>query len=724
MSNRVYCDVVVVGAGPGGSAAAYWLARAGANVILVDKADFPRNKPCGDGLTPRAVDLLESMGMAEFAKQRGRAFTSVRVSSHDSRQAPPYILRSDRDGHLRRGLVIPRFELDNALRQQAISAGARFLAGFTALEPHHQCGRVAGVYGRHAAGSLAIEASLMIIATGANRKLMEACGLVNDVRPGGLALRTYISGLRDLDETLEVYLDQELLPGYAWVFPTGNETANVGVGITLDGASTAETSRRLRTAFGRLLRNPRLATGHILGRPQGYPIYTDFPAVPVQATGVLVVGETAGLVDPLTGEGIAFALESGQLAAEVACEALACGDVSTRRLSAYEETLRERHGRYFEKACELLARLNHPLVLNAFSQYAQTDSRIREAMRTAIVDEQPQNSISLLSDVLRNSDGAVLAKALYTLNAYKPWLDQCRNYMLTNVRQDTPSSAIVEMLERGKMFRALSVFLGCQAAGGDPAQVLAGAAGIELVHAASLIHDDIMDNAVVRRGLPALYTTLGVSRAIVCGDYLIAKSFRLLAESRTRNPAARVVEAFVIGAESGVLTCVGQFQDVGAWGEMTLDEGAYDQLIIRKTVAAIAGALKAGAALVGGNESLLQALGRYGEYIGRAFQIRDDVLEFTAATDGHILERRLSLPLIHAFRQADEDGRKVIQRFLNEQAVPDDDIVHLVNSTGALVRAQGMAQELADEAVRQARDIPPIAEALEAFAYYAVMREG
>ena len=717
------CDVAVVGAGPGGSAAAYWLARAGADALLVDKAHFPRSKPCGDGLTPRAVGLLESMGLGDSILKRGWTFAGVRIFAHD-RRSSLVNLRAGDDGQPRQGLVIPRRDLDDALRQQAVSAGARFLPGFTALAPHRRRGRLAGLQGRYDKRPLTIEAQLIVVATGANRTLVRALGLSDEDRLRALALRAYVAGLQGLDDYIEIYLDRESLPGYAWVFPTGDGTANVGAGIRLNDVTTADGGRQLRATFDRLLRSSRLAGGQLLGRPQGFPLRTDFPAIPTYASGVLVVGEAAGLVNPLTGEGIALALESGQLAAEVASEALLSGDFSSDRLRRYDDVLRERYAGYFEDARELMARLAHPKVLEAVIQYSRTDGRIREALTTAIVDEQPRDGIVLLGEVLRSNDGHSPARSLFIINAYRPLLDRCRAYMLAQVGLDTPSSSVLEMIERGKMLRALLVFLGCQAAGGDPMQVLTGAAGIELVHAASLVHDDIMDSADTRRGLPALYTTLGTPRAIVCGDYLIAKAFRLLAESRTTSPAAQVVEAFVIGAESGVRTCAGQFQDVGSWTDETLDEETYDQLIAGKTAAAIAGALMAGAALTGGDRSLLEALSRYGECVGRAFQIRDDVLDFTnVSVNGCSVDRRLTLPLIYAFQHSDDCGRELIRRFLDGQEVAGSEMAKLLQATGSLAYAEAVAGSLVEEAIQLARAVPQIHEVLEAFARYVVLRD-
>jgi len=717
------CDVVVVGAGPGGSAAAYWLARAGANVLLVDKAHFPRSKPCGDGLTPRAVELLSSMGLTDFLLKRGWVFTKVCIFTPGGHPSH-FSLRAGDDGQPRRGVVIPRRDLDDALRQQAISAGARFLPGFTALAPYHCKARLAGLHGHYNKRPMTLEARLTVIATGANRRLMRALGLLDEDWLRALALRTYMAGLQGFDDCVEIYLDWELLPGYAWVFPTGGGMANVGAGIKLYGMTTVEGNRQLRAAFDRLLRSSRLAGGRLLGRPQGFPLRTDFPAIPTYASGMLVVGEAAGLVNPLTGEGIALALESGKLAAEVAIEALLSGDLSRARLRRYGDILRERYAGYFEDARELMARLSHPKVLEAVIHHSRTDDRVREALTTAIVDERPRDSVALLKEVLRSDDGHSPARSLFIISAYRPLLDRCRAYMLAQVSLDTPSSFVLKMIGRGKMLRALLVFLGCQAAGGDPMQVLAGAAGIELVHAASLIHDDIMDGATIRRGLPALYTMLGTSRAIVCGDYLIAKAFRLLAESRTTSPPAQVVEAFIIGAESGIRTCAGQFQDVGIWTEETLNEEMYTRLIADKTAAAIAGALMAGAALAGGDRSLLESLSCYGEYVGRAFQIKDDILDLAnASINGCCMDRRPSLPLIHAFQHSDDCGRELIRRFLDKQEVSGDEIAKLLKATGSLSYAEAVARSLVEEAIQLARAIPQIHEVLEAFARYTILRD-
>jgi geranylgeranyl reductase family protein len=720
------CDVLVVGAGPGGSTAAFELARSGADVLLVDKAHFPREKPCGDGLTPHAVDLLTSMGLTSVL-ERGRAFDGVRAFGPDGDAT--WIDLSADGGPARTGLVVPRHDLDDALRQRAVAMGASFCPGFTVQAPCWRGERLVGLRGRRDGHPFAVAARLVIVATGASRSLLRALELWPSDRLRALAMRSYVTGLHNLGSGVEVHLDREILPGYAWVFPVSDTTANVGVGLRLVGDMTpAEGNRRLQAAFDRFLHSERLSSGQLAHRPRGFPLRTDFPAVPTSAPGVLVVGETAGLVNPLTGEGIAWAVESGKLAAEVAAEALSAGDVSAECVGRYSDRLRKQHAGFFEQAREMVARLAYPQVGEALTRYAQSSDRVREALVAAIVRRKPQEGIAALGRVLQRDGMPSLAKSLFALGAYRPLLDRCRAYMLAEVREDAPAASIAAMVGpgRGKMLRALLVFLGCETAGGDPERVVSGAAGIELVHAASLVHDDIMDRAEMRRGLPALHVTQGTSRAIVSGDYLIAKAFRLLAASRAENPPTSVVEAFIVGAESGIRACAGQFRDVGDWTEEMLTETTYNQLIADKTAGVIAGALAAGATLAGGDDALIEDLSRYGETVGRAFQIRDDLIEFEdLLADGGAgdVDRRPMLPLIYAFRHADQEGQELVWRFLDGRDVEVNALLELLQATEALGYVRSEAEMLMERALRVARRVPHIAGVLEAFARYAVLRD-
>jgi geranylgeranyl pyrophosphate synthase len=157
---------------------------------------------------------------------------------------------------------------------------------------------------------------------------------------------------------------------------------------------------------------------------------------------------------------------------------------------------------------------------------------------------------------------------------------------------------------------------------------------------------------------------------------------------------------------------------------MLLDEETYNWLIANKTAAVTAGALMAGAALAGGDASLLEMLARYGKCVGRAFQIRDDVLEFAnVSTNGCSMDRRPTLPLIHAFQHSDSRGRELIRRFLDRQEVASSEIIGLLQATGSLAYAETVAGSLEEEAIQLTEAIPQVREVLQAFARYTVVRE-
>ncbi|HVQ76833.1 MAG TPA: NAD(P)/FAD-dependent oxidoreductase [Candidatus Binatia bacterium] len=380
MSRR---DVVVVGAGPGGAAAAHYLACRGADVLLVDRAHFPRDKACGDGLTPRAVAVLADMGLLPTLQAAGRQIEEVEIVAPGggaTRSAIPS--GGGAPGH---ALVVPRLLLDETLRARAVASGAAWRGGLEVLGVAPDGDGVV-VAGRDRDGAVSFGARIAVIATGASTGLLRRIGLLE--RPPAMltAARTYFDGIDGLVNRLQLRFDGVQLPGYGWVFPVSPTAANVGAGSFAASRWWRRRRTTARSAFDAFTGTPAmralLAGAHMTAPVRGYPLRVDFATARTVGERVLLVGEAAGLVNPLTGEGIDYALESGRLAGEHLADLLAAGDLSARALARYDAELRARFQSLFVFCHSVRRWLVHRVPLDALVGTA----RRRAAVRAALVE--------------------------------------------------------------------------------------------------------------------------------------------------------------------------------------------------------------------------------------------------------------------------------------------------------------------------------------------------
>ncbi len=362
-------EVVIVGAGPAGSALATLLVARGHDVLLLDRAIFPRDKTCGDGLTPHAIPILERLGLLPRLRATGGCvIRGARLTAADG--ATWHMRFADYDlGLPDFGLVIPRRELDELLRGRAVEMGARFLPAVDVTQPLHGPANrrgqraVVGVRGQQPDGALTVRARLTVLATGAAIGLLRRFGLLQTMPPGINAVRGYFAGVADLADTFDFYFERDLAPGYAWIFPLGDDRANIGVGMLRHGRNGQAADLRARLAAF-MQRQPRLRHATPLGPLKGYPIRIDFPTCPVIGDGFLVIGEAAGLVNPVTGEGIDLALESAELAAEAIHAALKADDTTAHGLRSYERALHRRYASFFRGVRVLLRLATGPTALS------------------------------------------------------------------------------------------------------------------------------------------------------------------------------------------------------------------------------------------------------------------------------------------------------------------------------------------------------------------------
>lgn len=312
------CDVLVVGAGPAGSACALTLARAGRQVALVDAQAFPRDKVCGDGLVPDTHAALKSLGLldAVLAKAKVAAFAHCVAPSGSAIDVPGALA------------VLPRRELDAILCAAAVDAGALMAAPVRFDAPlRHAAGRVTGALLSQGGQTRAVAARWVVLATGAAPAALLAAGVCERRTPSSMALRAYVrhEGLVASLNGLHFVWHTQLHGGYGWIFPGPDHTYNIGVGVTSAEREEADAKgkrpRNLRSLFQAFVQVDPLARqlwseGKHLGELKGAPLRCNLDGARWTHPGLLVVGDAVGATYSFTGEGIGKAMETGIAAAE------------------------------------------------------------------------------------------------------------------------------------------------------------------------------------------------------------------------------------------------------------------------------------------------------------------------------------------------------------------------------------------------------------------------
>ena len=375
-------DVIVVGAGPAGSAAAYHLAQAGLDVLVLEKTTFPREKVCGDGLTPRAVHSLIAMGVSTDEKDGWIRNKGLRVIGGGLRLELPWPELASWPDY---GLVRPRLDFDETLVRHAEKAGARLREQVTVTGPVlDRTGRVVGVEARTADGPATFSAPLVLAADGVSGRLALSLGIAKrDDRPMGVAVRRYYTSPRTHDDHLESWLelwdgpmgadDAKLLPGYGWIFGMGDGTVNVGLGVLNSSASFQRTD--YRTMLTRWLDATPEAWGlrevNATGPIRGAGLPMGFNRTPHYTRGLLLVGDTGGSVNPFNGEGIPYAMESGKLAAQAAVQALGrpSGPQRERALASYPAAMAAEWGAYYRLGGVFVKLIGQPAVMRACTRH-------------------------------------------------------------------------------------------------------------------------------------------------------------------------------------------------------------------------------------------------------------------------------------------------------------------------------------------------------------------
>jgi geranylgeranyl reductase family protein len=373
-------DVIVVGAGPAGSTTAYYLAQAGLDVLLLEKTRFPREKVCGDGLTPRGVKALVAMGISVSEQDGWVRNKGLRVIGAGKRLELPWPELSSYPGY---GLVRPRTDLDQMLARRAEHAGARLLEGVTVTGPvrHERTGRITGVVAKDANGERTYRARVIVAADGNSSRLSVAMGLrKRDDRPLGVAVRTYYQSPRHDDDYLESWLDlwdgDRLLPGYGWIFGMGDGTSNVGLGLLNTSAAFGNTDYHalLRKWLAGMPAEWGFTEENRTQPIRGAALPMGFNRTPHYYQGLLLVGDAGGMVNPFNGEGIAYAMESGEILARTIAQAVArARRAETERvLAGYPRALRDAYGGYYSAGRAFVKAIGQPTLMRFATKHAMS----------------------------------------------------------------------------------------------------------------------------------------------------------------------------------------------------------------------------------------------------------------------------------------------------------------------------------------------------------------
>lgn len=722
LHSRKIWDAIVIGAGPAGSSAAFHLSSCGREVVVFERERFPRDKSCGDGLTPHCLKLLHEMGVLQHLPEAQR-ISGVRVFMK-GRGARDFLYPDTRNPD-RHGLVVPRKILDHAICRAAVDAGATLQEGTAVTGLLSENGRITGIEAKDAEGRvLSLRSRIVIAADGAISRFAKQA--VPRRPPGnqlGIAVRGYFASVSGLNDFLEIYLpltdstDTYVLPSYAWIFPTGPETANVGVGVFQPAFDQKVNDLYTRFVAELMAHDPRFCHAQRLGRVLGAPLRFDFEPERCAAPGILFVGDAAGLISPFTGEGISYALESGKLAADAIHRCLELSPDAPPIEDDYRAIIEHRFAGYFE-AGRRSAR-KYQLIWHVLENSFQSDRPIFNLFRRLILIPEGVGS-PIEPEVLEDISPLIPKHGLRV----REDLVKVGIALTKTVREEWPFLSRLSVGQRstGSLSLRPALLLLLAAHFGEPSSdsLVSLAAAVELGYLSILAQSGIQEDATSPDEPGA--NNWGNRFAILLSDFLIAKSYQM-SGAVSAAMSTRIAEAVA-------RACTGYLQETDRARQLDLTETEHIQIIETKfatlfQLPCLLGAECSGAAFA------CEALGEYGHNLGIAYVLTEDVLVFeqpeekrlSSAFASDLRQGILSLPIIRALRP-ENVRREELSRLLCADSLDMAAIIRAVRESGVLESVRTTARAYADSARSVLAALPASSArvALERLTNYAITR--
>ncbi|MEM4360950.1 MAG: geranylgeranyl reductase family protein [Candidatus Anstonellaceae archaeon] len=399
-------DVIVVGGGPAGSTTAAYLAKENKNVLLIDKASFPRDKTCGDALSGKSMKVIRELGLIEEIKKLPHApVHGVLFSSPAGHTLKIPFVKSDENREDGVGYCMRRYYTDHMFLKAAKKFGAKVKEKLMAQKLIFEQNKVIGVRALDLETRQEQEfyANVVVGADGVNSIVArEVLGQEANLDPNHScdAIRQYFSSIRGLSNYIEIHFLSSVQPGYFWIFPLENQTANVGLGLI-----SSELQKKMKTSkktlvhlFQEAISNEpilkdRFIDAKPLGPITGWRLPFGSKKRKLAGNGWVLVGDAASLVDPFSGEGVGNATTSGKLAAQSIVEAINSNDFSENFLKKYEERVWAELGAELKTSYQMQQIGKIKFLLNRVIYKASTDPQIKELISNSLASEETKKEL-------------------------------------------------------------------------------------------------------------------------------------------------------------------------------------------------------------------------------------------------------------------------------------------------------------------------------------------